>query len=54
MDPYTEEARNNDLTTQVKIDGLKEILTAAHTGMLTTVDKNGQLHSRAMTPCSRT
>lgn len=53
MDPYTEKAQNNNLNPQEKIDGLKKILSAVHTGMLTSRDVNGVMHSRAMKPCSR-
>ncbi|KAB5591250.1 Protein bli-3 [Ceratobasidium theobromae] len=51
-DPYVEEATNDKLTPQQKIDGLKEILKIAKTGMLTTRDTSGELHSRAMAPAS--
>ncbi|KAF8609079.1 hypothetical protein BDV93DRAFT_551872 [Ceratobasidium sp. AG-I] len=51
-DPYTQKATNNNLTPQEKIDGLKEILKIAKTGMLTTRGTSGDLHSRAMAPAS--
>jgi general stress protein 26 len=50
IDPYSEAAKNPDLTPQDKIDGLKQVVAAAKIGMLTTRDKNGRLHSRAMAP----
>ncbi|KAG8705835.1 hypothetical protein FRC12_009206 [Ceratobasidium sp. 428] len=51
-DEYTKKATNEKLTPQQKIDGLKEILATAKTGMLTTRGTNGELHSRAMAPAS--
>jgi len=51
-DPYTQKAMNNNLTPQQKIDGLKEVLNVAKTGMLTTRGTDGNLHSRAMAPAS--
>ncbi|KAH8119565.1 hypothetical protein DFH11DRAFT_453219 [Phellopilus nigrolimitatus] len=52
LDPYTQNAQNDDLTPQKKIDDMKVVLKAVKTGMLTTRDKDGNLHARAMTPCS--
>jgi len=52
LDPYTAKAQNNDLTPQEKIDGLKTILSTVKTGMLTSRDKNGFMHARAMRPAS--
>ena len=51
MDPYTAKSQNDDLTLQQKVDGLRTILSNAKTGMLTTRDVNGIMHSRAMAPC---
>ena len=53
LDPYAEAAKDLTLTPQDKIDGLKQVLEAAKWGMLTTRDKNGRLHSRAMAPVVR-
>ena len=53
LDPYTTNAQNNDVTPQKKIEDLKSILKIVKTGMLTTRDKDGNLHSRAMTPAGR-
>ncbi|KAF8585933.1 hypothetical protein K439DRAFT_1646413 [Ramaria rubella] len=50
LDPYTSKAENKDITPQHKIDGLKEVIKNAQTGMLTTRSSEGYLHSRAMTP----
>jgi len=50
LDPYTANAENTDITPQHKIDGLKEVIKNAPTGMLTTRSQEGHLHSRAMTP----
>ncbi|EJD03344.1 uncharacterized protein FOMMEDRAFT_168328 [Fomitiporia mediterranea MF3/22] len=50
LDPYTANAVNDDVTPQKKIEDLKSILKVVKTGMLTTRDKDGMLHSRAMTP----
>ncbi|KAI5120308.1 hypothetical protein M0805_005812 [Coniferiporia weirii] len=51
LDPYTQNAQNDDVTPQKKIDDLKNlVLKTVKTGMLTTRDKDGHLHSRAMTP----
>ncbi|THH07980.1 hypothetical protein EW145_g3008 [Phellinidium pouzarii] len=53
LDLYTASAQNNDLTPQKKIDDLKTlILKSVKTGMLTTRDKDGHLHARAMTPAN--
>ncbi|PPQ63692.1 hypothetical protein CVT24_004577 [Panaeolus cyanescens] len=52
LDPYTDEAQNDRLTPQAKIDGLKEIITSTKTAMLTTRASDGELHSRAMNPIS--
>lgn len=53
LDPYTANAQNNDLTPQKKIDDLKAILKIVKTGMLTSRNVDGTMHSRAMTPASR-
>jgi len=50
LDPYTAKAENHDITPQLKIDGLKEIIKAVGTAMLTTRSSDGSLHSRAMAP----
>ncbi|KAL5528143.1 hypothetical protein ACEPAF_7279 [Sanghuangporus sanghuang] len=50
LDPYVANAENKDITPQKKIEDLKVILKTVQTGMLTTRDKDGTLHSRAMTP----
>jgi len=52
LDPYTSAAENTDLTLQEKITDLHAIIKSAKTGMLVTRDANGNLHSRAMTPCT--
>ncbi|KAG9019933.1 hypothetical protein FS842_007726 [Serendipita sp. 407] len=52
LDPYTTAAENESLTPQKKIDGLNEIISATHMGMLTTRCATGELHSRAMSPAS--
>jgi general stress protein 26 len=54
LDPYTAKAENNTLTPQEKIAGLHEILKHTKAGMLTTHGADGHLHSRAMSPSSRT
>ena len=54
LDTFTTLAQNKDLTPQKKIEDLKAIMKVVQTGMLTTRDKNGNMHSRAMTPASRT
>jgi general stress protein 26 len=53
LDPVTANAENKDVTPQEKIQGLHKIVAAAGTGMLTTRNNDGHLHSRAMVPCSR-
>jgi len=50
LDPYTAQAQNNTMTPQEKISGLKEIIKATKTAMLTTRSVDGQMHSRAMNP----
>ncbi|KAH9485465.1 Protein bli-3 [Psilocybe cubensis] len=50
LDPYTEQAQNNDVTTQEKIAGLKEIIKSTETAMLTSRSSDGSFHSRAMSP----
>ncbi|KJA27821.1 hypothetical protein HYPSUDRAFT_62853 [Hypholoma sublateritium FD-334 SS-4] len=50
LDPYTAQARNDTATPQEKIQGLKEIMKATQTAMLTTRSRDGQFHSRAMAP----
>jgi len=52
LDPVTAKAENKDATPQEKIQSLHKILAAAGTGMLTTRNEDGHLHSRAMVPCS--
>ncbi|KAL0956307.1 hypothetical protein HGRIS_002464 [Hohenbuehelia grisea] len=52
LDPYTVAAQNNDITPQQKISDLHKIIKATTTGMLTSRSADGQLHSRAMTPCA--
>jgi len=52
LDPVTAHAENKNITPQEKIQGLHKILEAANTGMLTTRNSDGDLHSRAMVPCS--
>jgi len=52
LDPYTSNAENTDITPQHKIDGFKEVIGNAKTGMLTTRSQDGQLHARAMTPAT--
>jgi len=52
LDPVFSQAVNNSLTPEQKIKGLKEVIKAVGTGMLTSRDKNGYLHARAMTPAS--
>ncbi|PAV19033.1 protein related to blue-light-inducible Bli-3 [Pyrrhoderma noxium] len=52
LDTFTTLAQNKDLTPQKKIEDLKAIMKVVQTGMLTTRDKNGNMHSRAMTPAS--
>jgi len=49
LDPYTSQAQSN-VSTQEKIDGLKEIMKSTTTAMLTTRSADGQFHSRAMNP----
>ena len=53
LDPYVAIAEKKDITPQKKIEGLKGVLKIVKTGMLTTRDKDGNLHSRAMTPAGR-
>ncbi|KAI0085163.1 hypothetical protein BDY19DRAFT_967407 [Irpex rosettiformis] len=50
LDPYTAKAKNNDHTPQQKIQGLHKIIQRVKTGMLTTRDLEGRMHSRAMAP----
>jgi len=52
LDPVFAQAVNNKLDAAQKIKDLKEIVHAVNTGMLTSRDKNGYLHARAMTPAS--
>lgn len=54
LDPYTAKAENNDLTPQQKIEGLHKIVQKVKTGMLTTRDSDGHMHTRAMAPAGRT
>ena len=53
LDPYTAKAENDDLSPQEKIQGLHEIIKKVKTGMLTTRDSTGCMHSRAMAPSGR-
>lgn len=53
LDPYTAKAQNDNLTPQEKIQGLHNILKTVQTGMLTTRDEKGSMHSRAMAPAGR-
>ena len=53
LDTFTTLAQNKELTPQKKIEDLKSIMKVVQTGMLTTRDKQGRMHSRAMTPASR-
>ncbi|KDR75078.1 hypothetical protein GALMADRAFT_140627 [Galerina marginata CBS 339.88] len=50
LDPFTPETLDDGITAQEKIDGLRDILRAIPTAMLTTRSANGHLHSRAMNP----
>ncbi|KAL5524072.1 hypothetical protein ACEPAG_8245 [Sanghuangporus baumii] len=50
LDPYVANAENTDITPQKKMEDLKVIMKTVQTGMLTSRDKDGALHSRAMTP----
>ncbi|KAI0339782.1 hypothetical protein BDW22DRAFT_543250 [Trametopsis cervina] len=50
LDPYTAKAENDNLTPQEKIDGLHKIVQKVKTGMLTTRDAEGHMHTRAMAP----
>jgi len=50
LDPYTAQAQNDSLSPQEKVEGLHAILKRVQTGMLTTRDANGCMHSRAMAP----
>ncbi|KDQ27787.1 hypothetical protein PLEOSDRAFT_1056316 [Pleurotus ostreatus PC15] len=52
LDPYTAEAQNNDITPQQKILDLHTILKSVSSAMLTSRAADGQMHSRAMTPCT--
>ena len=53
LDPYTAKAQTDNLTPQQKVDGLHSIVKHVKTGMLTTRDANGFMHSRAMSPAGR-
>lgn len=53
LDSYTAKAENDNLTPQEKIQGLHDILKKVKTGMLTTRDSSGCMHSRAMAPAGR-
>ena len=53
LDPYTAKTENDNLSRQEKFEGLYTIVKSVKTGMLTTRDKDGNLHSRAMTPAGR-
>ncbi|KAI0690119.1 hypothetical protein BC835DRAFT_1366092 [Cytidiella melzeri] len=50
LDPYTAKAENTHLTPQEKVDGLHKIVKDVKTGMLTTRDADGHMHTRAMAP----
>ncbi|KAH9916933.1 hypothetical protein B0H21DRAFT_702908 [Amylocystis lapponica] len=52
LDPYSTmaKAQNNNLSPQEKIDGLHAIVKSVKTGMLTTRNTDGSMHSRAMAP----
>jgi len=52
LDPYTQQAESHPKTTEEKITELKNIIKTVKCSMMTTRDSNGQLHSRAMEPCS--
>lgn len=52
LDPVFAQAVNNNITPEQKIKDLKEVVHAVKTGMLTSRDKSGYLHARAMTPAS--
>ncbi|KLO19448.1 hypothetical protein SCHPADRAFT_864899 [Schizopora paradoxa] len=52
LDPVFANAVNNKLTPEQKIKDLKNVIQATKTGMLTSRDKSGYLHARAMTPAS--
>ncbi|KAF9447955.1 hypothetical protein P691DRAFT_801518 [Macrolepiota fuliginosa MF-IS2] len=52
LDPYTAQASMTTANTKEKIDGLREIISATETAMLTTRSAEGHLHSRAMAPVS--
>ena len=54
LDPYTAKAEDNKHTPQEKIEGLHKIIQKVKTGMLTTRDTDGHMHSRAMAPAGRT
>ena len=53
LDPYTAKAENDNLSPQEKIQGLHEIVRKVKTGMLTSRDSTGCMHSRAMAPSGR-
>lgn len=53
LDPYTAKAQNDNLSPQEKIEGLHAIVKKVKTGMLTTRDAKGCMHSRAMAPVGR-
>ncbi|THH30123.1 hypothetical protein EUX98_g4070 [Antrodiella citrinella] len=50
LDPYTTNAQNDNISPQEKVEGLHGIVKLVQTGMLTTRDANGCMHSRAMVP----
>jgi general stress protein 26 len=54
LDPYTAKAEENTHTPQEKVDGLHQIVKKVKTGMLTTRDAEGHMHTRAMAPAGRT
>lgn len=54
LDPYTAKAEDHKHTPQEKIEGLHKIIQKVKTGMLTTRDTDGHMHSRAMAPAGRT
>jgi len=54
LDTYSRIAENIDIAPQQKITDLQGVVKEAKTGMLTSRDVDGNLHSRAMIPCAPT
>ncbi|EIW83072.1 hypothetical protein CONPUDRAFT_152115 [Coniophora puteana RWD-64-598 SS2] len=54
LDTYSRIAENTDIGPQQKITDLQGVVKEAKTGMLTSRDVDGNLHSRAMIPCAPT